>query len=149
MAFFDDIFTVAATVSLILQVTILFLLLFGYSLKRRSKYRQHGTLMLSAVILHAITIFAVMIPSFASSFSSPLTIDYADLTVLASIIHAPLGIIAFLLGIWLVGSWHFKTDMKTCFKKKLVMRATISIWIAALALGVLLYYLFYVTRMIL
>ncbi len=143
MSLLGDPFALAATASLVIQIIVLVVLLYGYSLKRRNKFRQHGTTMLAAVVLHAISIFAVMVPSFFSGFSSPEAFDFTSILVITALIHVPLGIIAFVLGLWIVASWHLQTDLKPCFKKKLVMRSTIIIWIIALLLGVYLYLLFY------
>ena len=71
MSFFDNPFAIAATASLIIQILVFGLLIYGYVLKKKLKFRQHGLTMLSAVILHAITIFGVMVPSFVGGFSHP------------------------------------------------------------------------------
>lgn len=52
-----DIYTIIATLSLVFQVTILFLLVGGVWFKARKKFKQHGTTMLVAVVLHNVTIW--------------------------------------------------------------------------------------------
>lgn len=136
-------YTFLATVSLIVQFVVLALLFGGLWLKKAKKFRQHGIAMLTAVVLHAITILVVMVPSFISGFSSPASIDLANVLVVTSLIHAFAGIAALLLGIWLVASWRLKVDMKACFAKKGIMRITITIWLIALFLGILMYWNFY------
>ena len=143
MTLLDDPFALAATASLIIQVVVLAVLVYGYSLKRKQKFRQHGITMFSAVVLHAITIFAIMVPSFISGFSSPESINFASMIVVVALIHVAAGIISFLLGVWLAASWHLRLDLNPCFRKKLFMRLTIAIWIIALLLGITLYWLFY------
>jgi uncharacterized membrane protein YozB (DUF420 family) len=143
MALLDNPFAVAATVSLIIQIAVLSLLFYGYMLKRKQKFRTHGLTMLSAVILHAITIFAVMVPSFALGFSSPATVDFTNIIVITALVHTALGVTAFVLGIWIAGSWHLQENLQPCFKKKMVMRATITIWATALILGIALYVAFH------
>ena len=143
MALLENSFALAATASLIIQIVVLVMLVYGYLLKRRQKFRQHGITMFSAVVLHAITIFAIMVPSFISGFSSPESINFANMIVVLALVHGAAGIIAFLLGIWLAGSWHLQLDLKPCFSKKLQMRVTITIWMIALFLGITLYWLFY------
>jgi uncharacterized membrane protein YozB (DUF420 family) len=132
-------FQIVATVSLAIQMTVLALLIGGYSLKRMKKYRQHGITMLTAVVLHITVILAWMIPSFISFFSAPGSINLADMIVLTTLVHAFMGIAAGLLGIWLVASWRLRKDMKTCFAKKNIMRVTITLWIIAVVLGIILY----------
>ena len=95
------------------------------------------------VVLHAITIFAVMVPSFISGFSSPGSIDFSNMLVVLSMAHVATGVIAFVLGLGLVASWHLRKDLKPCFNKKSAMRATIAIWLIALLLGIIMYWLFY------
>jgi len=89
--------------------------------------------------LHAILIFTWMIWSFRNFFGDPSSINFADTVVIVVLVHAFAGIIAFVLGVWLVGSWHLKADLKTCFAKKNVMRVTLALWLIALVLGIILY----------
>ena len=59
-------------ISLVLQVVILFLLILGLPLVRRTGNKKnlmrHGYLTVLALILHTILILIVMIPSFSSGF---------------------------------------------------------------------------------
>ncbi len=52
------------TVSLAIQIIVLFLLMYGYLLNRKLKFRQHGLVMATAVVLHLTMVFYVMVPSF-------------------------------------------------------------------------------------
>jgi uncharacterized membrane protein YozB (DUF420 family) len=133
-------YQIAATISLILQIVVLILLFVGVGLKVRKKFRQHGIAMLTAVVLHTITIIVVMIPSFIIGFSS---INLANALVVTTLVHAFVGITALLLGVWLVASWRLKADMKTCFAKKNIMLVTITIWLIALFLGIFTYWNLY------
>jgi uncharacterized membrane protein YozB (DUF420 family) len=132
-----DYYPIAATISLILQIVVLVLLFAGVGLKGRKKFRQHGIVMLTAVVLHTIIILAWMVPSFSASFSG--SINLADMIVVTILVHAFMGIAADLLGIWLVASWRLRADMKTCFAKKSLMRVTITLWLITLFLGIVLY----------
>gem|GEM_PF-1054052 len=143
MSFFENPFIVAATASLIIQLFVLGLLFYGFILKKNQKFRQHGLTMLGAVVLHAITIFAVMMPSFAGGFSAPGAFDFSNMLVVLALVHTVAGVVAFLLGIVLVVNWRLRADLKPCFAKKQLMRVTIVIWMIALMLGVVLYWLFY------
>ena len=80
-----------------------------------------------------------MIPSFSSLFSPSTSISLADVLTVAIIVHAFTETAAAILGIWIVASWRLKTDMKSCFAKKSAMRVTITMWLIALAIGIILY----------
>jgi len=118
---------------------VLGLLLGGVWLKATKKFRQHGITMLVAVVLHAVMISVWMIPSFSSLFSSPGSINLADMFTVIILVHAFTGIASTILGIWLVASWRLQANMKTCFAKKNVMRVTIVLWLMALVIGIYLY----------
>jgi len=134
-----DYYQVVATSSLFIQIVVLVLLIGGYWLKRMKKFRQHGITMLTSVVLHTVMILAWMIPSFSSFLGSSVSINLADMIVVTILVHAFMGIAADLLGIWLVASWRLRADMKTCFAKKSIMRVTITLWLIALVLGIMLY----------
>jgi len=59
-----DYYQLIATTSLTIQLTVLALLIVGFTLQRQKKFRQHGLILFSAVVLHAILVFVIMIPSF-------------------------------------------------------------------------------------
>jgi uncharacterized membrane protein YozB (DUF420 family) len=134
-----DYYQFVATVSMVIQIVVLVLLFAGIWLKGMKKFRQHGIVMLTAVVLHTIMILVWMIPSFRSLFGSPSSINLADMFTVTILVHAFMGIAAALLGIWLVASWRLRTNMKTCFAKKNTMRATMTLWLIALVLGIILY----------
>jgi hypothetical protein len=142
-----DFLTLVATISLSVQIVVLILLALGYSLKGKKMYRQHGMVMLTAVVLHIITILVVMVPSFASFFSAPGAIVF-DLIVIVSLVHVALGVIAVILGIWLVASWRLRKDMQMCFAKKKIMLGTLTLWVTAILLGIFMYISFYATRLL-
>lgn len=141
-----DIYAIIATTSLILQVAVLFVLISGYILRVRKKFRQHGIVMLSAVILHAITIFVIMIPSLIFAIIPEfIAKNPAENISILAIVHGAAGLSAFLLGIWLVASWRLKVDISKCFARKKFMLATITIWIIALTLGISIYLYLYMS----
>ena len=95
--------------------------------------------MLIAVIIHTITISAIMIPVFTLivANSSPTAVS-----TLASV-HGVLGIAAEVLAVWIVVSWRLRTSIRYCAPKKKTMLLTLILWVAALVLGELLYLYFY------
>jgi len=133
-----DYYQIIATVSLIVQIAVLFLLLGGYTFKKIKKFRQHGITMLTAVVFHSAVILTWMIWSLLSFFGSG-SINFGDVIVVVTLVHAFTGIVAELLGIWLVTSWRLRANMQTCFKKKRIMLVTLILWLIALSLGIILY----------
>jgi hypothetical protein len=130
----------ASTISFGIQLIVLGLLISGYLVKRQKKYRQHGMIMLSALVLHLLTVLLVMIPSFGVFFSDVSMVNFANALVIATLIHVSAGLLAALLGIWIVGSWHLQVSVATCFRKKRFMDLTLSLWFLAISLGIILYW---------
>jgi membrane-associated HD superfamily phosphohydrolase len=137
-----DAVTLIGTASLALQIVVLLLLIVGYNYKRRMKFKQHGTILGLAVILHLVMIFAIMIPSFYFLIPAFL-IPSAVLNTLVVLIHAVSGTAAIIMGVYLIGVWGFRKDMKSCFRRKVPMRYTFIVWIVSLIFGILLYGIFY------
>jgi hypothetical protein len=82
-----------STISFGIQLVVLGLLLSAIFLKSQRKYRQHGTVMLSAVALHIISIVIVMVPSFGAFFSIPGSINFADTVVIVTLVHVSAGLL--------------------------------------------------------
>ncbi len=134
-----------ATATLAVQIVVFVLLILGYQFKRQLQYRKHGAAMASAVIVHAVSIFVVMIPSFSSIVSPTVVLpEPQQLIYAASAIHAVTGVLAFLLGLWLVVAWRFGSNVERCLRRKKVMLITLALWLTALILGIVLYAVFYV-----
>ena len=134
-----DYFLLVASVSLVFQVAVFILLLGGWMLKKMRLFRVHGVFMFVGVALHLFTIGILMGPSFFLAFipmvgSSPLSLSLA-----VAIVHAGLGSIAAVLGVWIVGAWRLRRDLKYCIPMKKWMRRTFFVWSGALVLGFILY----------
>lgn len=129
----------SSQLNLILQIVIFIFLTGGLSLKQKGKFIQHGTMMLTAIILNMISFLWVMWPSFRGldvlSFDS--TIKYL------SFLHGVLGATAEVLGIFLVASWGLRKSVAGCSRRKNVMRLTLTLWIISLFFGFLVYALLY------
>ncbi len=133
-----------ATTTLTIQIAVFVLLIVGYQFKRQLQYRKHGAAMTSAVIVHAVSIFVVMIPSFSVVVSPTFLLPEPNQLVYgAGIIHAAAGVLAFLLGLWLVAAWRFERNVKGCLRRKKVMWITLGLWLIALVLGIVLFAVFY------
>lgn len=141
-----DSYLLVSTASLIIQLVIFVLLIVSVNLKRHKRFRQHGLLMVSAVVLHLISVLAVMVPSFGAI---AFTMTGLSETVIAlSIAHGILGLIALVLGIWITGSWRFRQSLQFCTPKKRSMLATFIVWTAAILIGVALYFILYLPLMV-
>lgn len=100
--------------------------------------------MAGAVILHAISIVLVMIPSFAVVVSPDFVLPESQQYIyITGIVHAIAGASAFLLGLGLVAAWRFKKDIRGCFRRKKFMLATFALWVVAIVLGIVLFAVFY------
>lgn len=129
---------IISTTSLIVEITAFALLFLGYSRKRARKYRQHGIIMATAVVLHLTVILSWMIASFVVFFRD-IPLNLGDPLQVATFFHVGFGAFAALSGVWLVGSWRFKTDIQKCFGRKLWMLSTIVVWSVAIFLGTYFY----------
>ena len=136
-----DFHTLVATVSLILQIAVLVILFGSLGLKRKKKFRQHGITMLLAIVLHTISILAVMIFSFRSIVLG----NFSVLISAMSYVHGITGIIAEVFSVWIMATWRLRTSLQYCTHKKTWMRLTLTSWLIALFSGILLYLHFYTT----
>ena len=136
----DD-YQLIATISLVIQIVVLVLLFASIWLKAKKKYRQHGIMMFTAVVLHTIVILAWMVPTFSSIFSYPIALNaFLIAPILVAIfVHAFTGVAAVILGFWLVASWRLQVDVKACFAKKKAMRITLTLWLITMVLGIIMY----------
>lgn len=137
-----DYFLLIASISLIVQIVTLSIVISGYILKRKMQFRNHGTLMLVAIIMQFISFLLIMGPAFWSLAENGL-IQKPIWVSTVTIVHAGLGGVALAIGIWIAASWHLKTSIEPCIKKKWIMRYLIIAWISALILGIILYTLLY------
>jgi uncharacterized membrane protein YozB (DUF420 family) len=112
----------------------------------RHSNMKHAVIMGSAIVLHTVAIFAIMVPSLRSLESASAGYFKDLLTRFASITvaHAIIGSLVEIMGLWLVVSWLFnRSNVEKCFKRKNVMRVTIALWLAELVLGVFVYMMLY------
>jgi uncharacterized membrane protein YozB (DUF420 family) len=140
-----NIYTLIATIGLIFQMIVLVLLVVGYVLKRRNRFHQHGVTMLTAVVLHLIMIFALMVPSFVIGVIPLIQANSTMLGVMLAPIHLVTGTVAVVLGVWIVTSWRLRKSLEYCAPKKRIMLITLTLWVATLIIGIFLYLSFYTT----
>jgi hypothetical protein len=143
MSLLDNPVALIITASLIIQIIVLFLLISGYFLKRKLKFRQHGITMSIAFVLHLSMVFYVMIPSLVLAVIPEYIVPTPlEIVSVVGIIHGILGIITLSLGAWIVASWRFSKNIQGCIKRKKLMLKTLTFWIATLIFGIILYALF-------
>lgn len=130
---------ITADFTLLLQIVILFVLLLGYKLKMDKRFRRHGITMSLGVVLHVISILLVMIPSLIS-FSDLLITEISTIPVLVTWIHALIGLLAVIVGLFLIVEWRFRYPPKmTCAKRRPFMKPLFTMWTIASLLGIVVY----------
>jgi hypothetical protein len=130
-------------ITLLSQIAILLILIVGYKSVKDKKLQSHGLIMTAAVILHSLTIFLVMIPSFIIYFDVLLTSPFST-GILITWIHVIVGILAELLGVFLVLGWRFRPQLiKICIQRKRIMWPLLILWTLASILGIGFYVYFY------
>lgn len=131
-------------INLILQIAILVILSASMrELKKKRKFFTHASSMAIAVILNFLSLTVVMGPSLLNP-QKFLVENSLNALFVITLIHASLGGIAEVLGIWIVVSWRLQSSAKVCMKKRRMMQVTIALWIIALFSGFLVYALLYI-----
>jgi uncharacterized membrane protein YozB (DUF420 family) len=141
--FLNNQVAIIITASLIIQIIVLFLLIYGYMLKRKLKFRQHGIIMATAVVLHFSMVLYLMIPSLVYAVIPEYIVPFPlQMVSLVTFIHVTLGTTSISLGVWIVASWRFRKNIQGCIRRKKFMLKTLAVWIASLVFGITLYALF-------
>ena len=129
--------------NLVLEIIILIVLFVALALKRRGKLFKHGGAMLVGVVLNILSFVTVMGPALFS-FGQNGLFDHPGRLYFVTLVHAGLGGIALVLGVFLVASWHLQASTQNCVRRKKIMLLTFVLWVLALILGILLYMLLYI-----
>jgi uncharacterized membrane protein YozB (DUF420 family) len=131
----------SSDVNLIIQVLMGLSLLAGMILARRKRYRAHGICQSSVMLLNLVMIFWVMLPAFWSGVTPGLPSALHKAYYFVPTLHATLGIIAQLLGLYLVlrAGTNFLPRF-LCFNDyKLWMRTELILWWVVIVLGIATY----------
>ena len=129
--------------NLVLEIIILMVLFAAFALKRKGKFLKHGGMMLVGVVLNILSFVIVMGPALFS-FGQNGLFDHPGRLYFVTLVHAGLGGIALVLGVFLVASWHLQASAQNCVRRKKIMLLTFVLWVLALILGILLYMLLYI-----
>jgi len=126
-------------VALFIEIAVivtLFVARFGLARKRR--IRAHGVTAMIATALHTVTVLLVMIPSLLRS-QNLLFNNFSSPAIILTWIHAPLGLLALIIGLYLVAEWRFRPPGATCYKRARLMRPLWLLWVLSVVLGLLIY----------
>jgi hypothetical protein len=126
-------------IGLVLEIAVLILLFVArYKFARSGKTMAHGYTIAIALVLHAISVLAVMIPSFARSLDILIS-DFFSPAIIATWIHIPIGFVVLILGAYLISEWRFQQPQAKCYMRVKLMRPLWLLWAFSVVLGILLY----------
>ncbi len=136
----------AANVNLILQVAMGVTLLAGMVLARRRWFTAHRVVQTAVVLLNVVLVALVMAPAFhAQHILSGALRHPRQVYFTAALLHAVVGTVAFVLGLYVVASagTPILPERLRLRRYKPWMRATLGIWLLALLLGIATYVVWY------
>jgi plastocyanin len=138
--------TFIADLNLLVQIGMGVALLVGAWLARRRRFRAHGRCQATVMLLNLVMISLVMAPSFRSQVSPHLEKATSDLYYALPAIHAGLGTIAELLGLYVVlvatGARVLPARLRFTNYRRW-MRTTLVLWWIVLAFGTWTYVTWY------
>jgi len=138
--------TFRADLNLVVQIVMGLALLFGMFLARRKQYDKHKYLQASVMVLNLVMIFLVMAPSFRRQVEPEIPAGLRDSYYLIATIHAGLGTIAELLGIYIVlrAATNLLPERLRFDRYKPWMRTELALWWVVILIGIGTYYIWYV-----
>lgn len=138
--------TFRADLNLVIQLTMAFALVVGMFLAKRKQFRAHKYCQTSVMLLNLVMIFLIMRPSFHKQVEPQLPDGLKEAYYFVPFVHATLGTIAEVLGIYIVLVAGTKlVPQKLRFKRyKPWMRTELALWWIVVLLGVCTYYIWYV-----
>jgi len=135
---------IQADINLILQIVTFVIIGFSLFYKSKNKFKLHGKLMGSAIILHILSFLTIMGPVFFTDLDGFVNyISYLEVQTMW--IHAIPGTISMISGTIIVVAWALQpTNIISCRRKKRLMDVTTLFWLISLIFGIVTYVLFYV-----
>jgi uncharacterized membrane protein YozB (DUF420 family) len=131
-------------INLIIQIVMFIAIIIGMVYKNKRKFKMHAMLMGVAVILHIISFFAVMLPSFNDGYDYFVSAT-SEFGVQTMWIHAIPGAVSMILGIFLVAAWALRpANIAACSRRKRLMDVTTLLWLISLIFGIASYIVYYV-----
>ena len=138
--------TFRADLNLVVQLAMGLALLVGMFLARRKQFRAHKYCQSSVMLLNLVMIFLIMAPSFHKQVQPQLPGGLKETYYLVPYVHAILGAIAEVLGIYIVlVALRKLVPKKLRFKRyKPWMRTELALWWVVVLIGVGTYYVWYI-----
>jgi plastocyanin/uncharacterized membrane protein YozB (DUF420 family) len=138
--------TFRADLNLCVQVTMGLALLGGMFLAKRKQFRAHKYCQASVMVLNLAMIFLIMAPSFHKQVQPQLPGGLKEAYYLVPYVHAILGTIAEVLGLYIVLVAATKLlPKKLRFRRyKPWMRTELVLWWVVVLIGVSTYYVWYI-----
>lgn len=135
-----------ADLNLVVQIAMGVQLLIGMMLARKKKFNIHKYCQASVMLLNLVMIFLIMAPSFHKQVQPQVPGGLNDSYYLVSFIHAALGTIAELLGIYivLVAATNLLPERLKFDRWRPWMRTCLALWWVVILLGIGTYYTWYV-----
>jgi len=132
--------------SLILVLITAVLFTVGWRLAVRKNFEAHRWIQTTAVILNTIAILLVMIPAFVIYILPGLPGKFLEGTYSITTVHAFIGTIGLLLGVFIVLRANRLVPKRLRFKNyKLFMRTSYGLYMLTTLIGVIIYVLVYIT----
>jgi len=138
--------TRAADLNLLAQLAMAAALTVGMFLARAGRFRAHAWTQSTVLLLNLVAIGSVMLPSFRRQVAPSVPSGLHDPYYVVATIHAGLGTVAELLGLYviLVAGTKMVPSRLRFRNYKLWMRTTLGLWWAVVLLGIGVYTLWYV-----
>ena len=138
--------TFRADLNLIIQISMGAALLVGMGLARRKKFREHKYCQMAVILLNLVLIATIMLPSFHRQVSPQLIQGFGNSYYAIATVHAGLGTIAELLGVYivLVAGTKVLPERLRFNRFKPWMRTELALWWIVILLGVGTYFVWYV-----
>lgn len=137
--------TLYADINLLVQLAMGLALLYGWRLARRQQFTAHKYCQSSVMLLNLVMIFLVMLPSFHRQVQPQIADGLQDAYYLVAFVHAGLGTLAELLGIYivLVAATNLLPKRLRFDRYRPWMRTELALWWVVLVFGLGTYYFWY------
>ena len=138
--------TFNADLNLVIQLAMGLALLYGMFLARRKNFRAHKYCQSSVMLLNLVMILLIMAPSFHLQVEPQIPSGLSDAYYTVAMVHATLGTVAELLGLYIVLVAATKIlPQRLRFKRfKPWMRTELALWWLVILLGIGTYYYWYI-----
>ena len=136
--------------TLVVEIGMGLALTAGMVLAQRGYYRAHAWCQSAVVLMNLVAIVLTMAPSFRRSFTPPIPTGLLNSYYVLAAVHAGLGTIAELLGLYIfvVAGTNILPKRLRFTRYKPWMRTALALWWLVLLLGVATYLRWYVAPLL-